>query len=193
MKTIDNISTELLERTEISMEDAIEKLALETVESSQASDKAESFEVIDYVRELFLNSEEQKKLEHKKVRLMRVCVGLLSGIALVVLVSAAVLVPPLLTTVTEANKALITVQQVDVESITTNIDELAIQANETFATVGEAVKVLNGLDMQSLNATIAELKTGVESFSKLDVETLNTAIANLNATVEPLARFFGKK
>ena len=193
MKTIDNISTELLERTEISMEDAIEKLALETVESPQASDKAESFEVIDYVRELFLNSEEQKKLEHKKVRLMRVCVGLLSGIALVVLVSAAVLVPPLLTTVTEANKALITVQQVDVESITTNIDELAIQANETFATVGEAVKVLNGLDMQSLNATIAELKTGVESFSKLDVETLNTAIANLNATVEPLARFFGKK
>ena len=81
----------------------------------------------------------------------------------------------------------------DVESITTNIDELTIQANETFATVGEAVKVLNGLDMQSLNATIAELKTGVESFSNLDVETLNTAIANLNATVEPLARFFGKK
>ena len=193
MKTIDNISTELLERTEISMEDAIEKLALETVESPQASDKAESFEVIDYVRELFLNSEEQKKLEHKKVRLMRVCVGLLSGIALVVLVSAAVLVPPLLTTVTEANKALATVQKVDVETITTNIDELTIQANETFATVGEAVKVLNGLDMQSLNATIAELKTGVESFSNLDVETLNTAIANLNATVEPLARFFGKK
>ena len=175
------------------MEDAIEKLALETVESAHASDKPESFETIDYVRELFLNSEEQKKLEHKKVRLMRVCVGLLSGIALVVLVSAAVLVPPLLTTVTEANKALATVQKVDVETITTNIDELTLQANETFATVGEAVKVLNGLDMQSLNATIAELKTGVESFSNLDVETLNTAIANLNATVEPLARFFGKK
>ena len=175
------------------MEDAIEKLALETVEPAQAPDKTESFEVIDYVRELFLNSEEQKKLEQRKVRLMRVCVGLLSGIALVVLVSAAVLVPPLLITVTEANKALVTVQQVDVKSITTNIDELAIQANETFASVGEAVKVLNGLDMQSLNATIAELKTGVESFSKLDVQTLNTAIANLNATVEPLAKLFGKK
>ena len=175
------------------MEDAIEKLALETVETAQESDQNESFEVIDYVRELFLNSEEQKKLEQKKVRLMRACVGLLSGIALVVLVSAAVLVPPLLTTVTEANKALATVQQVDVKSITTNIDELAVQANETFSSVGEAVKVLNGLDMQSLNATIAELKTGVESFSKLDIQTLNTAIANLNATVEPLAKLFGKR
>lgn len=175
------------------MEDAIEKLALETVETAQESNKNESFEVIDYVRELFLNSEEQKKLEQKKVRLMRACAGLLSGIALVVLVSAAVLVPPLLTTVTEANKALATVQQVDVKSITTNIDELAVQANETFSSVGEAVKVLNGLDMQSLNATIAELKTGVESFSKLDIQTLNTAIANLNATVEPLAKLFGKR
>ena len=175
------------------MEDAIEKLALETVETAQESGQNESFEVIDYVRELFLNSEEQKKLEQKKVRLMRACVGLLSGIALVVLVSAAVLVPPLLTTVTEANKALATVQQVDVKSITTNIDELAVQANETFSSVGEAVKVLNGLDMQSLNATIAELKTGVESFSKLDIQTLNTAIANLKATVEPLAKLFGKR
>ncbi|HML66930.1 MAG TPA: hypothetical protein PKA81_00920 [Clostridia bacterium] len=175
------------------MEDAIEKLALETVETAQESGKNESFEVIDYVRELFLNSEEQKKLEQKKVKLMRVCVGLLSGIALVVLVSAAGLVPPLLTTVTEANKALTTVQQVDVKSITTNIDELAVQANDTFVSVGEAVKVLNGLDMQSLNATIAELKMGVESFSKLDIETLNTAIANLNATVEPLAKLFGKR
>jgi hypothetical protein len=175
------------------MENAIEKLALETVETAQESGKNESFEVIDYVRELFLNSEEQKKLEQKKIKLIRVCVGLLSGIALVVLVSAAVLVPPLLTTVTEANKALATVQQVDVKSITTNIDELAVQANDTFVSVGEAVKVLNGLDMQSLNATIAELKTGVESFSKLDIETLNTAIANLNATVEPLAKLFGKR
>ena len=50
------------------MEDAIEKLALETVESAHASDKPESFETIDYVRELFLNSEEQKKLEHSQAQ-----------------------------------------------------------------------------------------------------------------------------
>ncbi|MEZ4628212.1 MAG: hypothetical protein R2912_09080 [Eubacteriales bacterium] len=75
------------------------------------------------------------------------------------------------------------------ETITTNFDELIIKAADSFKSVGEAVKVLDALDMQSLNATIAELKTGVASFSKLDIETLNEAIANLNATVEPLARF----
>ncbi|NLI53064.1 MAG: hypothetical protein GX417_01930 [Clostridiales bacterium] len=153
----------------------------------------ESFEVIDYVRELFLNSEEQKKLERKKIRLMRVCVALISVVALVVVASAAILVPMLMNTVSQANQTLTTVQQIDIKAITTNIDELAVQANDTFKSVGEAVTVLDALDMESLNATIAELKTGVESFSQLDIETLNTAIENLNATVEPLARLFGKK
>ena len=175
------------------MEEAIEKLALETVEQpAKEATKADSFEVIDYVRELFLNSEEQKKLEQKKVRLMRVCVALLSVVSLVVLVSAAVLVPQLLTTVTQANQALEIVQQIDVKGITTNIDALSVQATDTFVSVGEAVQVLNALDMESLNATIAELKTGVQSFSQLDIVTLNAAIENLNATVEPLAKFFGK-
>lgn len=176
------------------MEEAIEKLALETVEQpAKDAEKADSFDVVDYVRELFLNSEEQKKLERKKIRLMRVCVALLSVVSLVVLVSAAVLVPQLLTTVTQANQALEIVQQIDVKGITTNIDELSVQATDTFVSVGEAVQVLNALDMESLNATIAELKTGVQSFSQLDIATLNTAIENLNATVEPLAKLFGKK
>ena len=176
------------------MEEAIEKLALETVEQpAKDAEKADSFDVVDYVRELFLNSEEQKKLEQKKIRLMRVCVALLSVVSLVVLVSAAVLVPQLLTTVTQANQALEIVQQIDVKGITTNIDELSVQATDTFVSVGEAVQVLNALDMESLNATIAELKTGVQSFSQLDIATLNSAIENLNATVEPLAKLFGKK
>ena len=176
------------------MEEAIEKLALETVEQpAKDAEKADSFDVVDYVRELFLNSEEQKKLERKKIRLMRVCVALLSVVSLVVLVSAAVLVPQLLTTVTQANQALEIVQQIDVKGITTNIDELSVQATDTFVSVGEAVQVLNTLDMESLNATIAELKTGVQSFSQLDIATLNSAIENLNATVEPLAKLFGKK
>jgi hypothetical protein len=182
-----------IERNEPIMEDSRAPRSLEPVEQVSESKKTETFDSIDYLRELFLNSEEQRSLERKKIKLMRICVALLSVVAFVVLVSAAILVPMLATTASEANKALVSIQQVDVEKITTNIDALTIQANETFATVGEAVQVLNALDMKSLNDTVSELKTGVESFSKLDVETLNTAIANLNATVEPLARFFGKR
>ena len=86
------------------MEEAIEKLALETVEQPATNaNPTDSFAVIDYVRELFLNSEEQKKIEQKKLKLIRVCVALLSFVSLVVLASAVILVPKLLTTVTEAN------------------------------------------------------------------------------------------
>ena len=176
------------------MEEMREDLALDTLKSADdAAVNTDSFEVIDYVRELFLNSEEQKKLEKKRLRLTRISVVLLAIVSLVMAVSAVILVPAILTTVQQANEAISIIQKIDVKTITTNIDALAVQATETFDSANEAVKVLNALDMESLNATIAELKTGVESFSKLDIETLNTAIENLNATVAPLAKFFGKK
>jgi hypothetical protein len=175
------------------MEESRADLSLEPVKPAVDTEQTESFEAIDYLRELFLNSEEQKKLEQKKIKLVRTCVTLLSVVASIVVISSAILVPMLLTTVSAANKALVTVQQIDFKTISTNIDEMAVQANETFVSVGEAVQVLNALDMKSLNETIAELKTGVESFSKLDMETLNEAIANLNATIEPLAKLFGKR
>ncbi|MEA4870720.1 MAG: DUF603 domain-containing protein [Christensenella sp.] len=176
------------------MEEMQNDLSLDTLKSSEhAADSADSFEVIDYVRELFLNSEEQKKLEKKRLRLTRVSVLLLAIVSLIAVVSAVILVPAILKTVQQADEAISIVQQIDLKTITSNIDTLAIQATETFDSANEAVKVLNGLDIESLNATIAELKTGVESFSKLDIETLNTAIDNLNATVAPLAKLFGKK
>lgn len=176
------------------MAEQLEQLVLDAVDSQKSdADQSESMEAIDFVRELYLNSEEQKNLEHKKIKLLRICVALLSSIVFIVVVSAAILVPTMMKALSEASNALVTIQQIDIKTITDNFDELTVKATDSFESVGEAVKVLDALDMDSLNATIAQLKTGVESFSKLDIETLNAAIANLNATIEPLARLFGKK
>ena len=174
------------------MEQAHSNLALEVSESSDET-KADSFTTLDYVRELYLLAEEQKKSDQRKVRLLRTAVTLIAVTMAAVILSAVLVVPALLNTANEASKALEIVQKIDVETIATDMDTLAVQANETFLQVGDAVKVLDDLDMETLNATIGKLETAVESFSKLDVATLNTAIANLNATVEPLARLFGKK
>ncbi len=174
------------------MEQTHSNLALEVSESTGET-QADSFTTLDYVRELYLLAEEQKKSDHRKVRLLRAAVTLLAVTMAAVILSAVLVVPALLNTANEASKTLAIVQQIDVETIASDMDALAVQANETFSQVGDAVKVLDDLDMESLNATIAELEVAVESFSKLDVATLNTAIANLNATVEPLARLFGKK
>lgn len=174
------------------MEQTHSNLALEVSEPSGET-QADSFTTLDYVRELYLLAEEQKKSDRRKVRLLRAGVALIAVTMATVILSAVLVVPALLNTANEASKTLAIVQQIDVETIASDMDALALQANDTFVQVGDAVQVLNDLDMESLNGTIGELKTAVESFSKLDIATLNKAIANLNATVEPLARLFGKK
>ena len=176
------------------MERTQTNLSMETVNTeNEIATQTDQFTTLDYVRELYLNSEEQKKTERKKVRLLRTGVILMAVTMATILLSAVFVVPSLIRTANEASQALATVQKIDVETIAADMDALALQANDTFVQVGDAVQVLNDLDMESLNATIGELNTAVESFSKLDVATLNKAITNLNATVEPLARIFGKK
>ena len=174
------------------MEQTHSNLALEVSESSGET-QTDSFTTLDYVRELYLLAEEQKKSDRRKVRLLRAGVALIAVTMAAVILSAVLVVPALLNTANEASKTLAIVQQIDVETIASDMDALALQASDTFSQVGDAVGVLNDLDMESLNKTIGELQIDVESFSKLDVATLNKAITNLNATVEPLARLCGKK
>ena len=176
------------------MEENRSDMALEAVDAAKENESQQnSFTALDYTRELFLNSEEQKKIEKKKLRLVRAAVAMLGVMTAVVVLCAALVVPALLRTASEANKTLAVIQKIDVETIAADVDALSIQASKTFVDVGEAVTVLNGLDMATLNATIVQLKTAVDSFSDLDVAKLNEAITNLNATVAPLARLFGNK
>lgn len=176
------------------MEEAHADLALEAVEAPGTTEQQnESFTTLDYVRELYLNSEEQKKCEAKKMRFMKAAFALLSVLTAVFVLSCVLVVPALLRAANEASAALSVVRNVDVEGIVENVDALALQANDAFAQVGDAVEMFNDLDIDSLNATIGELKQAVTSFSELDVATLNEAIINLNATMAPLASFFGKR
>lgn len=157
-----------------------------------AEAEPDRFETIDYVRELFLNSEEQKKLEKKRLRLSSVTVSLLAVLTLAVVVSCAVLVPAGLRAVREVNAVAEAMNQIDLEGLVTTVSDFSKQADETFASVSSSVAILDELDIYALNDAITELKSAVEQFSELDVATLNTAIQNLNATVEPFAKFFAK-
>ncbi|MEN6339072.1 MAG: hypothetical protein ABFD03_02980 [Clostridiaceae bacterium] len=173
------------------MEEPREDLALQTAQA-QTEEKEVTFETIDYVRELFLNSEEQKKTDQKRVRLLRVCMILLSVIAFCIVAATAILVPTALITAKEVNASLAVVQKIDVEALVTTVNQFTEDAGETFTSVGSAVAVLEELDIVSLNATIAQLKTAVESFSQVDIAKHNEAIENHNDSVEPFASFFNK-
>lgn len=173
------------------MEEAREELALEPAQTLP-EEKEAKFETIDYVRELFLNSEEQKKTDRKRVRLLRTCMILLSVITFCIVATTAILVPTALITAKEVNASLAVVQKIDVDALVTTVNDFTDEAGKTFTSVGSAVSVLEELDIETLNATIAQLKTAVESFSQVDITKLNEAITNLNDSVEPFANFFNK-
>jgi len=173
------------------MEESRGELALEPTQP-QTKENEVKFETIDYVRELFLNSEEQKKTDQKRVRLLRACVILLSAITFCIVAATAILVPTALITAKEVNASLAVVQKIDVDALVTTVNQFTADAGDTFTSVGNAVSVLEELDIETLNATIAQLKTAVESFSQVDIAKLNEAIENLNDSVEPFANFFNK-
>jgi hypothetical protein len=121
-----------------------------------------NFETIDYVRELFLNSEEQKKTDHKRVRLSprlgdsafryRVlhCCG--NGGS-------------------RANRAhhrkgsqrfSRVVQKIDVDALVTTVNDFTDEAGNTFTSVGNAVSCWKSWISIAHNETIAQLKTAVD-------------------------------
>lgn len=167
--------------------------ALELVEAQQKEAQSkETFETIDYVRELFLNSEAQKKSEHKRLVLSRVSVLLLAILTTAVVAACIVIVPVVVSVGKEANKALAIVQQLDAETLMADVDHFSQLADETFTSVGDAVTVLEDLDVDTLNSAIAKLETGVQKLNEIDVDALNEAIQNLNDSVEPFANFFNR-
>lgn len=175
------------------MEDTHKDEALELVqEHVDETQENENFETIDYIRELFLNSEIQKKSEHKRLILSRVSVALLSVLTLAIVVSCIIVVPVAVSVGSEANKALAIVQQIDTETLMADVDNFTQIADETFTSVGDAVSVLEELDIDTLNSAIAGLETGVQKLNDIDVDALNEAIQNLNDSVEPFANFFNR-
>ena len=175
------------------MEETRSDEALEVVseQNDDIQDK-ENFEIIDYVRELFLNSEAQKKSEHKRLILSWVSVALLSILTVAIVASCVIIVPVAVSVGNEANKALAIVQQIDTEALMSDVDVFTKLADETFTSVGDAVSVLTELDVDTLNSAITELESGVQKLNDIDVDALNEAIQNLNDSVEPFANFFNR-
>lgn len=168
----------------------MEEVGLESIAEKES---AESFETLDYVKELFLHAVEQQKYEKKRLRTARITLVLIACMLAVLAVCALVLVPQISRTLDGAQAALEKVNALDLKTLSDNVDGFIEQANVALQSVGDAAKQLESIDIDSMNTAIGSLTETVESFSKVDIDTLNTAIKNLNDTVAPLAKFFGKK
>jgi len=174
------------------MEDIQSNAPRQTLPATADSEKADRFETIDYVRELFLLTAEQQKSERTKLKLLRACTALLAATLALLLIVCAVVLPAALRVSGELSQTLTIVRDADLDGLVTKLQSFTTDAGAALSAVGDAAKVLDQIDIVSLNLAIEKLQGAVDTLSSIDVDKLNAAISNLNDTVEPFANFFAK-
>lgn len=154
----------------------------------QGDPAAEKFDTLDYVKEIFLNSVELKKLaeerskaDRKKIRLMRLCVVLMAVVALTLVFAVYAAGPYVRSIVSNFNAITQKVLEIDSKSLVANAQVLIADATTTIKSAGET---LDKLDIDALNTAINDLG---EKVGKMDMESLNGAIKSLNDVVSTLA------
>ncbi len=111
-----------------------------------------------------MGNEELVSLMKRQLRVQKIHMILTAIIFAVLAVSAVVIVPKTVNTITKVDKSLDTLN----------------------STVLPAV---SKLDMAELNGTVSDLKTAING---IDIDSLNDAIKNLDVTLKPLAQFMEK-
>ena len=133
-------------------------------------------------------------LMKKQLKAIRLLYSFMGAILVVLIITALVAVPRVVSTLNEVDTALVEVDNTlykvnnEVIPILSKLD--MEQVNKTIGVVEEAVE---DFDVESLNGAVTELTKAVEAF---DIDALNEAIDSLNTTIQPLKSFvqlFGKK
>lgn len=155
--------------------------ALSSDVTASAAVEDERFDTLDYVKELFLNSLEQKKADKKKIRLMRICVALMAVIAVTLIVAVIAAGPYIQSIVSDFHDITQKVVEIDTKTILADAQKLITETSVTMQSAGET---LDKLDIDALNTAIQDLG---EKVSSMDMESLNEAIESLNNVVTTLS------
>ena len=118
--------------------------------------------------------EEMVRTQKKTFRRQRVIMYAMLGIFLVVLVSAAILVPNAVKLMNRAGDAV------------ERIDTLAVDMQGAVENINVAVDSVNTVVVDNTQ----DISEALQNINNVDFETLNKAILDLSDTVEPMARFF---
>ncbi|MBQ6475072.1 MAG: hypothetical protein IJJ34_02570 [Clostridia bacterium] len=118
--------------------------------------------------------EEMVRTQKKTFRRQRVIMYAMLGIFLVVLVSAAILVPNAVKLMNRAGDAV------------DRIDTLAVDMQGAVENINVAVDSVNTVVVDNTQ----DISEALQNINNVDFETLNKAILDLSDTVEPMARFF---
>ena len=118
-------------------------------------------------------------------------------LAAVIAVAACILVPRVITTISNVDKTLIEVNDKlskveetfdQVNSAMAEVETTVVQARDSLGEIDVMVGNVNNL----VETNTEGLTETVEKINAIDFESLNDSIADLNAVIEPLSRLFGR-
>ena len=176
------------EQKDTSLIEKSEQLAAAVTKADGDKPAGEDFTALDYVKEIFLQGVEQEKREKKKLRLMRLCTAFMFVI-MVAFVLALVLGGPMLKmAIDDFHTITLKVQELDIQKLTTEVDQFLSDATQNINAVGDAAKNVGALDIKAMNQAIDQLTKTVENLGKVNIEKLNQSIESFAAAADKLAK-----
>lgn len=158
----------------------------EAVKNAEISTEPSQTELL---KKIAAASEVQSQAAEAKKLCYKVCMIAAAVIAAAVIITCAVLIPRVSSSLNQIDSAVeelsgvaTTLNQVDFVGMGESINELTELGKTSITTALE--------DVQS---ALENMNTAIDNISQLDVEGLNDSIENLSAIVEPMAKLFGKR
>lgn len=125
----------------------------------------EDLGVKELIHEIQKENEVERSYLKKQLNMMRVLMFAMAGILCLLVVTLAVLVPEVMGTLANANRALeeISATAENVNTVFNSVQSLVEQSGEG---VSQAISKLNAIDIESLNQSIEDLGTVVSPLSE---------------------------
>lgn len=125
----------------------------------------EDLGVKELIHEIQKENEVERSYLKKQLNMIRVLMFAMAGILCLLVVTLAVLVPEVMGTLANANRALeeISATAENVNTVFNSVQSLVEQSGEG---VSQAISKLNAIDIESLNQSIEDLGTVVSPLSE---------------------------
>ena len=120
-------------------------------------------------------------------KLLKLILAVVSGLCLVLIIAAALLLPPTIKLIRDAG-SIVEKAETAIEKLETIEEDLSKVTKDLSQS---DVKELIESTQQMVNDSSEGMKQALEKINGLDLDTLNGAISDLSGIIKPLSSFFG--
>ena len=147
-------------------------------QEEEAREASPQERTVQLLEELCQNSRRQEESLRAQLRMTRLCAGFLGGALALMVLAACILLPRVSSLFVQAQQTMDNLQtvtqdlsQIDFQRTAEGINDLIAQSGSTMETaleeVQKALSVIEGMDVEGLNAAISDLQRAIRPLADL--------------------------